>query len=438
MAASCLLVLAASSPPRQTLLSTSLDTLSTSLDTPQWTSLEEIAPTLESHGRNVSAPTLAAPTSNGDVEEDPVDSCTSQDLSHDLFDRLAAMNVSASRLTSTDPASRGLSITALTIIYGSSVLLLCFGALLVNAATIAMSLIGTFLVSLGLLARAMHDSPDHFIRCTFALSLAALLAIVAAFLAGLFVRSLVELSLFVSGASGGAFSMLLLRDILLAASPSLISEPVFIHGYWPASALIALLCGLLAAYLSEHAVLLVTSVVGGYGFALSLIDLIPAFGGPVVPGFVFFLLFFTATLAGVLLQTCTKRLMHDGQGQCCPPAAGAPSASALKKSSSSSKKKEGKGKDPWHPDVWQGTRGFYKSSSKLVKRLSDLAAMPRSVDALDLAGAPSDREREAAGLPRAGRSEGAPSEAAPQEEDLGEHSRLSHRAMSRAEFDMRV
>ena len=97
------------------------------------------------------------------------------------------------------------------------------------------------------------------------------------------------------------------------------------------------------------------------------------------------------------------------------------------------------GKDPWHPDVWQGTRGFYKSSSKLVKRLSDLAAMPRSVDALDLAGAPSDREREAAGLPRAGRSEGAPSEAAPQEEeDLGEHSRLSHRAMSRAEFDMRV
>ena len=426
MAASCLLVLAASSPPRQTLLSTSLDT-------PQWTSLEEIAPTLESHGRNVSAPTLAAPTSNGDVEEDPVDSCTSQDLSHDLFDRLAAMNVSASRLTSTDPASRGLSITALTIIYGSSVLLLCFGALLVNAATIAMSLIGTFLISLGLLAWAMHDSPDHFIRCTFALSLAALLAIVAAFLAGLFVRSLVELSLFVSGASGGAFSMLLLRDILLAASPSLISEPVFIHGYWPASALIALLCGLLAAYLSEHAVLLVTSVVGGYGFALSLIDLIPAFGGPVVPGFVFFLLFFTATLAGVLLQTCTKRFMSE------QPAAGAPSASALKKSSSSSsKKKEGKGKDPWHPDVWQGTRGFYKSSSKLVKRLSDLAAMPRSVDALDLAGAPSDREREAAGLPRAGRSEGAPSEAAPQEEDLGEHSRLSHRAMSRAEFDMRV
>ena len=342
------------------------------------------------------------------------------------------MNVSASRLTSTDPASRGLSITALTIIYGSSVLLLCFGALLVNAATIAMSLIGTFLISLGLLAWAMHDSPDHFIRCTFPLSLAALLAIVAAFLAGLFVRSLVELSLFVSGASGGAFSMLLLRDILLAASPSLISEPVFIHGFWPASALIALLCGLLAAYLSEQAVLLVTSVVGGYGFALSLIDLIPAFGGPVVPGFVFFLLFFTATLAGVLLQTCTKRFMSE------QPAAGAPSASALKKSSSSSKKKEGKGKDPWHPDVWQGTRGFYKSSSKLVKRLSDLAAMPRSVDALDLAGAPSDREREAAGLPRAGRSEGAPSEAAPQEEDLGEHSRLSHRAMSRAEFDMRV
>ena len=72
MAASCLLVLAASSPPRQqTLLSTSLDTLSTSLDTPQWTALEEIAPTLESHGRNVSAPTLAAPTSNGDVEKTP-------------------------------------------------------------------------------------------------------------------------------------------------------------------------------------------------------------------------------------------------------------------------------------------------------------------------------------------------------------------------------
>jgi len=121
-------------------------------------------------------------------------------------------------------------------------------------------------------------------------------------------KKFTSLVFFIMGAAGGAVGMFLLRQFILAGDPGLALEPYF-NLFWLALAAVALLGGILAVCFKSTVIKIVTCVLGGYAFAVALCGLIPAFGGPYVPNYGFFIAAGGAMVIGALIQCfcCKKR-----------------------------------------------------------------------------------------------------------------------------------
>merc|ERR1719379_513283 len=95
--------------------------------------------------------------------------------------------------------------------------------------------------------------------------------------------------------------MFLLRQFIIAGNPGLTSN-VWFNFYWLGLAVVALVCGLVAICAKRAIVTIVTCILGGYGFAVALCGLIPAFGGPYVANYVFFIVAGVAMVLGIIFQ----------------------------------------------------------------------------------------------------------------------------------------
>lgn len=197
--------------------------------------------------------------------------------------------------------TRTMTLITLFVTLGVSLALLILGERLVNVVLIMTTAIASFCSSLYLFIWACSGSTEFFVLCNLPFILACLLTLIVTGIVGYFVSRFPSLGYFIMGAAGGAFGMLLLRMFILAGNPQLGLDKNF-KFFWLGLAGVAILVGIIAVKLKKAVFVSVTSLLGGYGFAVSLCGLIPAFGGPIPVNYVFFIIFGFTVVIGALWQ----------------------------------------------------------------------------------------------------------------------------------------
>jgi len=208
-----------------------------------------------------------------------------------------------------ETGNKVMTIITLFVILGVSLLMLFAGKLLVKMVTCLTSLLIAFMGFLYLwqwACQSMVHPMEGWVKCILPFVLACVCALIVAIVVVILSNKFEKFVFFVMGAAGGAAGMFFLQNFIVAGNPHLASEPLF-NLFWLGLVAVAILCGLVAMCLKSQVTILVTSILGGYAFAIALCGLVPAFGGPYVPNYGFFITAGFAILFGILFQCfCCK------------------------------------------------------------------------------------------------------------------------------------
>jgi hypothetical protein len=229
-------------------------------------------------------------------------------LSHDVYLAVLEAVTLAENVTLTgdaDLATRDqvTQIVVLSILGVLSLALLLFGATFLTAALSITIFLTTFWFVFGLTDNLSYedDTLASFSMCVLPMVLAVLCGVLGAVLAVCMVTKVKWLSYFLLGVCVGGVAMYLIRDIIIDTDPSLEGNKVFAW-YWFATAAVACITGLLAAWMKTLIYHVATVLVGAYGIATFVVGMVPVCGGPALGSGSFVAVFFAASAMGAFVQ----------------------------------------------------------------------------------------------------------------------------------------
>jgi hypothetical protein len=201
----------------------------------------------------------------------------------------------------------GLAIASLVLVLVAALPLLLFGNALGELVPVLLASMSIFISLIVFISSATKNAHDDNLRCGLPLLMSSAVTVLSAlFFLYCYIESAgLAVVYFVAGASGGAFLMYLIRDILLEFAPQLADDEKFTL-YWLGLVVVAILLGTASAWWRTSATLVITTFVGGYGVALAATGLIPAIGGELLPPYAFFAIFVPLVLLGAIFQRCRE------------------------------------------------------------------------------------------------------------------------------------
>jgi len=238
--------------------------------------------------------------------------------SHDVYIAvLEAVSISSENMTIASaaqpqdvaPADQATQIVVLCAIGILSLGLLILGSTFMNAALGATLFLVSFWFAYGVADNVSYDSaePATFSMCVMPFVLAVLAGALSATMALCLVQRYKWLSFFLLGASIGGIAAYLIRDVIIDAAPGIARTPGF-RFYWLACAAVAVLFGLIAAWLKTVIYFVATIIVGSYGFSTFICGLIPVVGGSRVGSAAFIAIMIgSAAIGGVVQYLITKK-----------------------------------------------------------------------------------------------------------------------------------
>jgi len=227
-------------------------------------------------------------------------------------------NIDNGRLT-IETGNRVTTIIVLFVFLGISLVLMIMGEHLAKFVVISVTGLAAFMCTLYLFQWAFPSSVvpmEGFNKCVTPFILTCLCTLIAIILVVVMSKRAVWLSFFILGAAGGAFGMFMLRLFILAGNPGLAQSTAF-NFYWLALGVVALIAGIVAVKMKKSVMVVVTCLIGGYGFAVAVCGLIPVFNGPYLANYVFFIIFgFTVLIAAfhqikILPSWCPAKQERD-------------------------------------------------------------------------------------------------------------------------------
>jgi hypothetical protein len=236
-------------------------------------------------------------------------SCFSEYLYATLCDTMAATEDTVNNAMS--GGGTAVTIITLILILLASLLLLFLGARLVKAAVLCLTSFVSFLVGLEFYLWVCGGSTSSFVVCWLPFILALITSIIVVALTRCFIEKFESLAMFIVGACGGAMGMYILRAIIVAADPSLAASPSF-QWYWVGLAAVAIIAGFAAVFMKTAILVSVTSIVGAYGLAVSILGLIPACGGSWTWPGAFWLILCLGAPLGMIVQCYVSAKDSDG------------------------------------------------------------------------------------------------------------------------------
>merc|ERR1719502_157694 len=192
--------------------------------------------------------------------------------------------------------------------------LLLFGSVFASAALATTVFLVVFWFVFGIADNSSYDPtlPASFSMCVLPFVLSIMSGILVALLCMCLIQKVVWMSFFIMGVCIGGICMYVLRDIIITANPSLATDPAFMW-YWLATALVAIGCGGLAAWLKELVFVISSVAVGAFGMATFICGLIPVVGGEPVGGAAFVAIMIASGAIGGLFQYMYNKNKADSK-----------------------------------------------------------------------------------------------------------------------------